>query len=165
MDVFINLNKTKSFRSLHQRLDSRQCLNLSLGINQISVLPDGIFNYPSITSVYIYLYGNKHKATPSFAVFQFHSADIVYIYLGGNRIASITCQSQINFPQATDVVISFGLDKITTVPSCAFNFPSTTSVNLYSSNNLITTIFLNFPFYLNFQYYFSIRSLFELGQQ
>jgi len=147
---------------------------IDISYNQISLIPSGIFNYSAATSVHISMSGNQFKAIPSGA-FNFPLATKVGIALGGNmtlfpldlfkfitsnakvvnvdfyltnKLTEIPCGVLSFPPNVTEVAISFMGNKIKTIPSCAFNFPSAKYVSIYLLNNSITTISpgaFNFP--------------------
>jgi len=169
-----NLTHIKVYlRSNAFRFPNATEIYLWLESNQISVFPNGVFNFPSGFVVDLSLGNNTIKVTPSAAVFNFpkvnsgairlnssriatiqrdsfistFNAEYVFIDLTGNNITKIPCGA-FTYPSSVLVGVYLGKNQITTVPSCAFIFPSAKYVFVTLNNNRISTIspgVFNFP--------------------
>ena len=152
-NVFVDLsgNQIASVPSDAFKFPSASEVEIRLTSNQLSSIPSAAFtNFPlAIDSLIIYLDLNKITSVQRGA-FSFIPDDSKssYINLAGNQITTIPCGPFGNPLWSHSVNFDLSKNKITTIPSCAFIFPSAKSVTLYFSHNSITTITpgaFNFP--------------------
>ena len=113
------------------------CFYLGLSDSQMSSILDVLLNSNG-TSPLVELTGsyNNLKEIPS-QISKFNS--IQKIDLSSNQITSIPSNA-FSFPSTTSVEIFFQSNQITSIPSGAFSFPKSTSVDIYLTDNQITSI-------------------------
>jgi len=117
--VYINLSYNYRIASNSFPLDAFNFpsavdyVSVGLSNTQMSAIPCGAFNYPSLRKVGIDLSFNSIKKIPSCAFI---------------------------FPSASDVFIHLRYNAVTNVSLGAFNFPSASKVTLFLNNNQISAI-------------------------
>ena len=101
-------------------------MEIDAGYNSLTKIPIQLSQFQSIES--IDLRNNKITSISS-GTFNYKSIKSIFIILFGNQITSIS-PGIFNFPSATSIFIDINSNLISKFPSGVFNFPSASVVNI-----------------------------------